>query len=107
MSCATPIAPLGCTPPTPFRGKALNSTGGGGSGTPYAPLTVAARAAPDALWLTLGPTHREGHETDFANLTELGWVPKYRDEDMLIAAYSEYRAKKNQPSGAAAHVPAE
>jgi len=38
---------------------------------------------------------------------ELGWVPKYRDEDMLIAAYSEYRAKKNQPSGAAAHVPAE
>jgi dTDP-glucose 4,6-dehydratase len=22
---------------------------------------------------------------------ELGWVPQYRDEDMLIAAYSEYR----------------
>ncbi len=38
---------------------------------------------------------------------ELGWVPKYRDEDMLIAAYSEYRAKKNEPNGAAAHVPAE
>lgn len=39
---------------------------------------------------------------------ELGWVPQYRDEDMLIAAYDEYRAKKGaartaQPS----HVPAE
>ena len=26
---------------------------------------------------------------------DLGWVPQYRDEDMLIAAYTEYRAKKN------------
>lgn len=25
---------------------------------------------------------------------QLGWVPQYRDEDMLIAAYTEYRAKK-------------
>jgi dTDP-glucose 4,6-dehydratase len=25
---------------------------------------------------------------------QLGWVPQYRDEDMLIAAYVEYRAKK-------------
>jgi predicted glycosyltransferase len=59
----------------PNREIIVAVTGGGGSGTPYAPLTVAARAAPDALWLTLGPTHREGHETDFANLRELGWVP--------------------------------
>lgn len=26
---------------------------------------------------------------------QLGWVPKYRDEDMLIAAYREYRATKD------------
>lgn len=39
---------------------------------------------------------------------ELGWVPQYRDEDMLIAAYREYRAKKDGKSVAAAHsVPAE
>lgn len=39
---------------------------------------------------------------------ELGWVPQYRDEDMLIAAYSEYRAKKDGEAVAGAHsVPAE
>jgi dTDP-glucose 4,6-dehydratase len=25
---------------------------------------------------------------------QLGWVPQYRDEDMLIAAYDEYHARK-------------
>lgn len=53
--------------------------GGGGSGTPYAPLTVAARAEPDALWLVAGPVHREGHETDFGNLRELGWIDNLTD----------------------------
>ena len=53
--------------------------GGGGSGTPFAPLTVAARAEPDALWLVAGPVHREGHETDFGNLRELGWVDNLTD----------------------------
>lgn len=38
---------------------------------------------------------------------QLGWVPKYRDEDMLIAAYSEYRAKKDGKVVNAAQVPAE
>jgi dTDP-glucose 4,6-dehydratase len=39
---------------------------------------------------------------------DLGWVPQYRDEDMLIAAYREYRAKKDGKTVAAAHsVPAE
>jgi dTDP-glucose 4,6-dehydratase len=38
---------------------------------------------------------------------QLGWIPQYRDEDMLIAAYSEYRAKKDGRAASAAHVPAE
>ncbi|MCJ2022309.1 MULTISPECIES: glycosyltransferase [unclassified Methylobacterium] len=74
----------------PSREIIVAVTGGGGSGTPYAPLTVAARAAPDALWLTLGPTHREGHETDFSNLRELGWVASVTDylaaADIVIAS---------------------
>ncbi|MFB0493144.1 UDP-N-acetylglucosamine--N-acetylmuramyl-(pentapeptide) pyrophosphoryl-undecaprenol N-acetylglucosamine transferase [Methylobacterium sp. OAE515] len=74
----------------PQREIVVAVTGGGGSGTPYAPLTVAARAEPDALWLTLGPTHREGHETDFSNLRELGWVPSVTDylaaADIVIAS---------------------
>ncbi|MFD1951996.1 glycosyl transferase [Sphingomonas arantia] len=65
-------------------------TGGGGAGTPYAPLTMAARALPDTLWLVLGPVHREGHETDFGNLRELGWVADVTDHlaaaDVVIAS---------------------
>ncbi|KAB0681907.1 NAD-dependent epimerase/dehydratase family protein [Aureimonas leprariae] len=40
---------------------------------------------------------------------DLGWVPQYRDEDMLIAAYSEYRSKQNafRPAARVAAVPAE
>ena len=40
---------------------------------------------------------------------QLGWVPQYRDEDMLIAAYDEYRAKKAgaQVPGDASVAPAE
>ncbi|NUS19734.1 MAG: NAD(P)-dependent oxidoreductase [Mesorhizobium sp.] len=38
---------------------------------------------------------------------QLGWVPQYRDEDMLIAAYSEYRAKKDGHAVATEHVAAE
>jgi len=39
---------------------------------------------------------------------DLGWVPQYRDEDMLIAAYREYRAKKEgKPVEAGHSVPAE
>ena len=39
---------------------------------------------------------------------ELGWVPKYRDGDMLIAAYDEYRADKaDKAVHAGAGVPAE
>ena len=38
---------------------------------------------------------------------QLGWVPQYRDEDMLIAAYKEYRLKKDGHAVDASHVPAE
>ncbi|MES1926830.1 LPS N-acetylglucosamine transferase [Salinisphaera sp. T31B1] len=62
----------------------LALTGGGGAGTPYAPLTVAARAAPESLFVTIGPLHREGHETDFANLINHGWVK--RPADYIAAA---------------------
>lgn len=37
---------------------------------------------------------------------DLGWVPQYRDEDMLIAAYKEYRAKKDGVAPAASQVSA-
>ena len=64
--------------------------GGGGSGTPYAPLTVAARAESDALWLVAGPVHREGHETEFGNLRELGWIDNLTDylsaADRIVAS---------------------
>lgn len=74
----------------PDREIILVLTGGGGAGTPYAPLTVAARAVPDALWLVVGPVHREGHETDFGNLRECGWVSDVTDRiaaaDLVIAS---------------------
>jgi dTDP-glucose 4,6-dehydratase len=38
---------------------------------------------------------------------QLGWVPQYRDEDMLIAAYKEYRLNKDGHAVDALHVPAE
>ncbi|MGN5375649.1 glycosyltransferase [Sphingomonas hankookensis] len=74
----------------PEREVVLVLTGGGGAGTPYAPLTMAARAVPDALWLVIGPVHREGHETDFGNLVEKGWVAGVTDHiaaaDVVIAS---------------------
>lgn len=49
-------------------------SGGGGQGAHYASLTMGARALPDSLWLTVGPLYKEGHETDFSNLRDAGWV---------------------------------
>ena len=36
---------------------------------------------------------------------QLGWSPRYRDDDMLIAAYKEYRAKKQAGRALAASKP--
>ncbi len=65
-------------------------SGGGGTGAHYASLTMGARARQDALWLTLGPLHVEGHETDFPNLVRLGWVDRPMEylaaADLVIAS---------------------
>ena len=37
--------------------------GGGGRGTPTAPLTLGARADPEGLWITIGNLETEWHET--------------------------------------------
>ncbi|WP_148863569.1 glycosyltransferase family protein [Marinobacter fonticola] len=63
--------------------------GNGGVGIPIAPVTLAARAYPDALWLTVGKTVRYGHETDFSNLMDVGWVDNVNDylaaADVVVA----------------------
>lgn len=48
--------------------------GGGGNGTPATPLTLGARAEPDAQWLTIGTVEHEWHATAPANLRHCGWV---------------------------------
>ena len=53
--------------------------GGGGEGTPSAPLTLGARAEPDTLWVTIGQVRSEWHETPPGNLDHRGWVDNPRD----------------------------
>lgn len=53
--------------------------GGGGDGTPSAPLTLGARAEPGARWVTIGSVHSEWHETPPGNLEHRGWVDNPRD----------------------------
>ncbi len=48
--------------------------GGGGTGTPSAPLTIGARDNPDSLWFTIGNVITEWHETTPGNLIHKGWV---------------------------------
>lgn len=68
----------------------LAMNGAGGKGTSYASLTLGARARLDALWLTVGQIFKEGHETDFPNLKNLGWVENGQDyiaaADVVIAS---------------------
>ncbi len=66
------------------RELVLVISGGGGSGAPLAPLTMGARAHPDALWTTIGPVTREWHETEVGNLVHQGWVEN--PEDWIAAA---------------------
>ena len=57
--------------------------GGGGQGTPTAPLTLGARAEPDTRWVVIGETFSEWHETPPGNLELKGWV---ENADVWIAA---------------------
>ncbi len=53
--------------------------GGGGEGTPSAPLTLGARAEPDTKWVTIGKVRSEWHETMPGNLDHKGWVDNPQD----------------------------
>ena len=52
----------------------LVAGGGGGGGLPATPITLGARAEPDALWFTIGEVAHDWHATPPGNLTHLGWV---------------------------------
>jgi len=53
--------------------------GGGGEGTPSAPLTLGARAEPGSRWISIGQVRSEWHETPPGNLDHRGWVDNPRD----------------------------
>ena len=57
--------------------------GGGGEGTPSAPLTLGARAEPHSRWITIGKVRSEWHETAPGNLDHRGWVD---NPDVWMAA---------------------
>ncbi|MDG5748932.1 hypothetical protein P8Q88_12180 [Qipengyuania sp. XHP0207] len=58
----------------PEQEVVLVIAGGGGEGTPSAPLTLGARAEPDVRWVTIGKVRSEWHETPPGNLEHKGWV---------------------------------
>lgn len=65
-------------------------SGGGGGGANYASLTMAARALPEAMFLSIGQAYKEGHETEFHNLRDMGWVDNVVDylaaADVIVAS---------------------
>jgi len=63
----------------PERELVLVIAGGGGEGTPSAPLTLGARAEPEVQWVTIGSVRSEWHETPPGNLEHRGWVDNPRD----------------------------
>ncbi|WP_394270622.1 hypothetical protein [Qipengyuania sp.] len=67
----------------PHDDLVLVIAGGGGDGTPSAPLTLGARAEPHSRWITIGTIRSEWHETPPGNLDHRGWV---HNPHMWIAA---------------------
>lgn len=63
----------------PNKDIVLVIAGGGGEGTPTAPLTLGARAEPDTQWIAIGEVRSEWHETAPGNLHCRGWVNNPRD----------------------------
>lgn len=63
----------------PEREMVLVIAGGGGEGSPSAPLTLGARAEPEVQWVTIGSVRSEWHETPPGNLEHQGWVDNPRD----------------------------
>ena len=63
----------------PERELVLVIAGGGGEGSPSAPLTLGARAEPEVQWVTIGSVRSEWHETPPGNLEHRGWVDNPRD----------------------------
>ena len=61
------------------RELVLVIAGGGGEGSPSAPLTLGARAEPEVQWVTIGSVRSEWHETPPGNLEHRGWVDNPRD----------------------------
>ncbi|MWV27108.1 hypothetical protein [Aurantiacibacter rhizosphaerae] len=63
----------------PQQELVLVIAGGGGEGSPSAPLTLGARAEPEVKWVTIGTVRTEWHETPPGNLEHKGWVDNPRD----------------------------
>ena len=71
MDRAAACARLGLDPARPVI---TIISGAGGGGVPLAPLTMGARARPDAQWIAVGQIAREWHETVPGNLRLDGWT---------------------------------
>lgn len=67
----------------PDRELIVVVSGGGGRGMAVAPLTMGARAIPDAEFVVIGRTEAEWHATGVGNLALHGWVP---DPETYLAA---------------------
>lgn len=68
----------------------VSASGGGDIGNHAGSLSLLARARPDSMVWSVGNTFRGGHETDFSNFREVGWVedlaPYIAAADLVVAS---------------------